>query len=268
MVWTEYEGGVKLIAMNNGPILYLGDDTPDGAAAYLAAVMTHFGLDYEHRCSDEPLDPGITDRLWSLVVLSDYPAANLSPAVMADLVEMVSQGTGLLMIGGWGSYQGLDGNYFGTPVGDILPVVLSDSDDRINSSGPCLITVRKSHPIVDGLPFKTDTPGIGGFNRLKVRNGGDVILESQTYRASEESSGFHRFVPADDKAPLLVLGSHGNGRVCAWASDVAPHWVGGLVDWGTGRVEARGKGDAGSVEVGNHYAAFFRNILEWTAGRR
>lgn len=257
--------------MENDPILYLGDDNVDGAAAYLAGVMTHFGLAYEHRPSDRPLDPEVLAGRWSVVVISDYPAANLSSELMAGMADMVSRGTGLLMIGGWGSFQGQDGNYHGTPLGEILPVTLDTRDDRVNSAGPCLISVRnsqKDHPILSGLPFEADSPGIGGFNRLKAGNGAEVLLESQIYRASAESSGLHHFEPIADKAPLLVVGSYGEGRSCAWASDVAPHWVGGLVDWGPERIEARGKGIAGTVEVGNLYAEFFRNMLTWTSRKR
>lgn len=266
--WTESEGGFRIVGMNNHPILYLGDDNVDGAAAYLAGVMTHFGLKYEHRPSDRPLDIEVLAGRWSLIVISDYPASNISPDIMAGLVEMVSQGTGFLMIGGWGSFQGQDGKYNGTLLGNILPVTIDEKDDRVNSAGPCLISIhngRGNHPIVGGLPFETDTPGIGGFNRLTAADDGEVILESRVYRAAAAPSGLHQLDPFPGSDPLLVVGSHGKGRTCAWATDVAPHWVGGLVDWGPERVEARGHGDAGSVEVGNLYAEFFKRILVWTS---
>jgi hypothetical protein len=248
------------------PILYLGDDTVDAAAAYLAGVMAHHGLGYEHRPSNESLNTDVLKRRWSLIVISDYPAGNIPLDVQSGLADMVGAGMGLLMLGGWDSFQGLGGNYSGTRLGNILPVVLDTGDDRINSSGPCLISKVKNHPIVDGLPFASDTPGIGGFNRFEAKEDGEVVLESRIYRASADPDAGHIFIPESEMNPLLVTGTHGKGRVCAWASDVAPHWVGGLVDWGPERVEARGPGGAGAVEVGNLYAEFFRNMLLWTAG--
>ena len=250
----------------NEKYLYLGDDTVDAAAGYLAGIMSHYGMEYEHRPSFEFIDSDVLEKRWSAVIISDYPAGNIPSDIMSGLADMVTAGMGLLMLGGWESFQGQGGNYHGTILGDILPVVLRNGDDRVNSSGPCLITKMKNHPIVDSLPFESDTPGIGGFNRFEAKSGAEVVLESRIYRASADSGTGHRLTPCPGSDPLLVTGRHGKGRVCAWASDVAPHWVGGLVDWGPDRVEARGKGDAGAIEVGNLYAEFFSNMLLWVAG--
>ncbi|MHC5115638.1 MAG: glutamine amidotransferase, partial [Planctomycetota bacterium] len=62
--------------------------------------------------------------------------------------------------------------------------------------------------------------------------------------------------------PLLVLGDYGLGRTAAFASDVAPHWVGPFVDWGNKRIKARADGSQ-TIEVGNWYAEFFANVLQW-----
>lgn len=264
--------GPKLASMEDlkvvNPILYLGDGSMDGAAAYLSGVMAHYDLDYEHRPSSEPLDSGTPDRNWSVIVISDYPAANISPEIMSRLVEQVADGTGLIMLGGWDSFQGQGGDYHGSAIGNILPVLISPDDDRVNSSGPCLIFRGAEHPITDGLPFDKDSPGIGGFNRFKAKAEAEVLLESRRYTASIQSADGdrHRLTALPGPDPLLVSGQYGNGRVCAWASDVAPHWVGGLVDWGPDRIEARGHGKASAVEVGNLYAEFFVNLLRWTAG--
>ena len=67
---------------------------------------------------------------------------------------------------------------------------------------------------------------------------------------------------AGAESPLLVVGECGRGRTAALATDVAPHWVGGLVDWGDGRVVQ--EVNAGAIDVGNLYARFFRNLLVWT----
>jgi len=59
-----------------------------------------------------------------------------------------------------------------------------------------------------------------------------------------------------------VVGAWGQGRTAALATDVAPHWVGGMVDWGDRRIVQDLPG--GFVEIGNWYAEFFRNLLVWT----
>ena len=71
---------------------------------------------------------------------------------------------------------------------------------------------------------------------------------------------------------MLVTGKYGQGRTAALATDLAPHWVGPLVDWGTenhpspscgGRVAAQAGGGS-DVEVGSHYAQFVYQLLAWT----
>ena len=56
------------------------------------------------------------------------------------------------------------------------------------------------------------------------------------------------------------------GRVAAFATDVAPHWVGGLVDWGDRIITAQAPG-ANEVEIGNWYAELLANMVGWTAAR-
>ena len=63
--------------------------------------------------------------------------------------------------------------------------------------------------------------------------------------------------------PVLVVGSAGQGRTAAFASDVAPHWVGGFVDWGETRVAAQAPGGP-AIEVGVAYSQFWKQLLAWT----
>ena len=89
---------------------------------------------------------------------------------------------------------------------------------------------------------------IGGFQTLR-----DQLL-------SLANGGFD--FEAQAPLPALVLGHHGHGRTAAFLSDVAPHWVGGLVDWGPSRVTAQASG-APAIEVGSGYAQFWRQLLTW-----
>ena len=45
-------------------------------------------------------------------------------AQMAHLVDCVRGGSGLLMIGGWESFHGRLGEYQGSPLAEVLPVVI------------------------------------------------------------------------------------------------------------------------------------------------
>lgn len=87
-------------------MLYLGDTSLDTAASYLGAVMTYFGIGFEYAASEEPADRYLGDREYKLIILSDYPAANLQAAQMDWILDRIGSGTGLLMIGGWDSFRG------------------------------------------------------------------------------------------------------------------------------------------------------------------
>lgn len=240
-------------------ICYLGDDHLGGAAAYLAGIMEHYGLAYEHVQSTASPDEAFLRRPYALYVISDYPAARFRAGQMEHLVGRVREGAGLAMLGGWESFHGRLGEYHRSPLAAALPVLMAEADDRRNAAQPCLVRKAADHPILAGLPWDRP-PGIGGFNALRPRAGATTLLESVSFRVALGDEGFA--FTAGETAPLLVVGEHGAGRTAALATDVAPHWVGGWVDWGQPRVEQAVGG--GFIEVGGDYARFFRNLLVWT----
>ncbi len=244
-------------------ILYAGDTTLTTAAAYLGGVMTHADLAFDYLASDEPIASRLADRAYGLYILSDYPVNNLRPGDADAVADAVRDGAGLLMIGGWESFHGRAGEYHRSRLAEVLPVTMLDADDRVNAATCCVIEPAADHPILDGLPWQVP-PTIGGYNRLAARDDAETILRARHLEVTVDA-GRYRFA-VGDAAPLLVLGRHGRGRTAALATDVAPHWVGGFVDWGTPRVAAQAPG-GGEVEVGCHYAAFFARLVRWTLGR-
>lgn len=245
------------MAQNN--VLYLGDTSLATAAGYLAGVMTHGGIGYEYVASDVAAELTLVDGR-KLFILSDYPAKFMPLSVQEALLQEVRGGAGLLMIGGWESYFGMGGDWSGTPVGEALPVVLEAKDDRINCDQPALLLATREHPITSNLPWADRPPTVGGFNRFSAKAEAAVLLEVERFSALRQSDSIY-FVPRE-RHPMLVVGACGQGRVAALATDVAPHWVGGLVDWGPGRISAQAPG-AGGIEVGDLYTRFFLQLLNW-----
>jgi uncharacterized membrane protein len=79
--------------------------------------------------------------------------------------EFVNEGGGLLMVGGYLTFQGIQakGNYKGSPVEDVLPIELFAHDDRVESPQGVTPTLDKpDHPVLKGL---TDWPEFLGYNR-------------------------------------------------------------------------------------------------------
>jgi len=246
-------------------ILYLGDTELKTAASYLAGIMTFYDISFDYLPSDRSFSDSLLTNDYQAVIISDYPAKNFSTDHLNSLAEKVKAGMGLLMIGGWESFTGPNLEYNNTVLREVLPVIMKPADDRINCPQPCLVEKIADHKIVGSLPFDQTPPAIGGFNQLKAKPEASTILVARRFDVSRKQDNFS-FTPYQEPDPLLIVGSFGKGRVAAFATDVAPHWVGGLVDWGDSRVEAQAQ-DAEAVEVGNWYAELFANMVNWTAGK-
>jgi len=248
---------------NGNHVLYLGDTSLSGAAAYLAGLMTRFGIGYDYVPSDASLSSEQASLPRKLFILSDYPASRMPAAVQQIVLAQVRDvGAGLLMIGGWESFHGHGGNWDGTPIGDALPVEISREDDRINCDQPALLIQSEPHDITNGLPWNARPPTVGGFNRVVQKRGSATVLMVQRIQAIIDNGRFN-FIP-QEQDPMLVLGAHGKGRTAALMTDLAPHWVGGLVDWGDdARVTAQAP-RSWQIEVGNFYSQLIANLLAWT----
>lgn len=178
---------------------------------------------------------------YDTVVLSDigYNTLALPPSTFTEykqvpnrlqlLNDYVEAGGGLLMVGGYLSFQGFNGKagYRGSPVERALPVSMEPFDDRVERSDGVVPTLRKNHSIIDGFP--EEWPAMLGYNRVTPDD-----------EATE-------LVSVDDD-PLLVVGEHGDGRSAAFTSDCAPHWGSpSFLDW-------------------EQYQPFWTNLLTWLAG--
>lgn len=250
--------------MTDKPVLYLGDLSLATAAGYLTGLMTMWDVGYDYLPTDAAVN-GEAAQPRDLFVISDYPAKHMPDEVQDTIIRRVEAGAGLLMIGGWESFHGFGGDWDNTRLAEILPVEIDHEDDRVNCDQPTMVRcVKKSHPIVDGLPWNERPPMIGGFNRFTPKPNAEVLLDVQRFEA-HCVNGNMNFRPVEVQ-PLLVVGRHGRGRVACLATDIAPHWVGGLVDWGSGpRITTEAPG-SWAIEVGTYYAQFLHNLIRW-AGR-
>lgn len=155
-----------------------------------------------------------------------------SPNRLGLVADFVKGGGGLVMIGGYLSFTGIDGKarYGMSPLADPLPVTLLPYDDRVERSEGVQIDVcEPGHPVLSGIP--SDWPQLLGYNKLMEKPGATVVARV-------------------DEDPMLVVGEYGLGRTAAFASDLAPHWAPqAFLDW-------------------PHYAGLWAAILTWTAQAR
>lgn len=187
-------------------------------------------------------------RAYDAIILSDIGANTLllpqsvwlhgqpSPNRLKLLRQWVSEGGGLVMIGGYLTFQGIDGRarWHRTPVEECLPVTCLPYDDRREvPEGFHPEIVDGAHPVLEGLG--TAWPLLLGANEVVAREGAEVLA-----RLPAEQGGH----------PLLVTGTFGRGRSVAWTSDIGPHWLPqSFVAW-------------------PGYARLWTNVLGWVIGAR
>lgn len=250
--------------------LYFGDDDMTRAAAYLCGIMTHYDIPFERVDSSQSPPDTLLQNPWDALILSDYPRERFRPGQIKMICEAVNNGAGLVMFGGWESYHGLLGEYHQTQLAEVLPVAMLDADDRRNFSQGVLLSPVRTHPILDGLPWETP-PFVGGLNEFAAKPEAEILLDGLPLDIRECNGGFD-FNVAAKAYPTLVVGEYGRGRTVALATDVAPHWVGGFVDWGRKRITQKlfdkQNEEVGFVEIGADYAKFFAQLLQWVAGRQ
>lgn len=243
-----------------GSILYCGDTDLTSAAGYLAGLMTSWGWNFVYVPSNEVLTEQRLAIPYSLIILSDYPAAMMPLTLQEKVVDQVEAGTGLLMIGGWESFHGFGGNWNDTLIGDALPVTIANEDDRINFDQGAYLREVATSPATAGVPWRERPPLIGGMNRFRAKPDTQTVLEALPLATRFDAAGQLEMTTLAP-IPALVFGQCEQGKTAAFATDVAPHWVGGFVDWGPERVTAQAAG-AGAIEVGNWYAQFWKQLLE------
>ena len=169
-------------------------------------------------------------QVYDAIILSDIGANSLLlhpdvwlhgkpvPNRLKLLRDWTAGGGGLMMIGGYLSFQGIDGKarWFRTPVEDALPVTCLPHDDRIEVPEGFSAEIEViGHPILAGLG--DEWPLLLGANEVSPKPGAEVLARLPA------SEGGH---------PLLVVGSYDKGRSIAWTSDIGPHWVpAAFSDW-------------------------------------
>ena len=232
-------------------ILYAGDSEVGGPANYLLGILKFLKARVTHVPPGKILHSVYLKKKFDAIILSDFSKAATPPATQKAIAEQVKKGTGLLMVGGWGSFSGPFGKWQGSLVEKLLPVRCLETDDRMNLPGGAWLIRKERHPAIDHLDFK-NPPVICGLNRFRPRGRSRVLLTARSIADGKEF-------------PLLVVSENHGMRTAALATDLAPHWAGGLVDWGRKRLRLPVKGKI-QIEVGETYVRFVSSLVKWLIG--
>lgn len=196
-----------------------------GADGFLAALA---GLPFHIRympCHEAQTDfPASAEALsaYDAIILSDIGANTLllhpdtwihsrpTPNRLVALERYVSEGGGLAMIGGYLSFQGINGSarYRGTPVEAALPVTIHPYDDRVEVPEGLSPQPAGGHPILAGIDGAW--PQLLGFNEVTAKPDATILAHA--------GDGYRRL-------PVMAVRQHGKGRSMVWTSDIGPHWL-------------------------------------------
>lgn len=190
-----------------------------GAGDYIQALSAH-GIDVHHMAAhDIPQDfPTTVTELsaYDVVVLSDIGANSFqlppetwlegkaSPDRLETLAQWTRDGGALMMAGGYLSFQGFQAraNFARSAITDVLPVTMSDYDDRVETSAGAPVASTSGEL---GALVGSSAPNLLGYNRVFAKSDATV----------------HATVGED---VLIATATPGAGRSLVWTSDIGPHW--------------------------------------------
>ncbi len=251
---SVYEGGVRILYLSGNNSWWEQRELRNAlrrAAQGFELVYVPIRNDKQAR-ENWPLGGEITEYLrdpnFDVIILGDVDAQALfDPKIQTEnmqaLIEAMDRGTGLMMLGGYHSFD--PGKYYFTPLADFLPVEMDPNAIQEFPPKPLrkdlhldrelkLVPTRK-HFITtlsnDQNPSQSweEMPPLKGANRFfGVKDQAEILLETESGR------------------PILVSGRIG-GRVLAFAGDSTWRWV------------FKGKRD--------EHNAFWRQIILWLANK-
>lgn len=188
-------------------------------------------------------------KQFDVVIVGDLDVTHFSLPVLVGLKEMVDEGGGFMMLGGYSSFGA--GGYGGTPVEDALPVYCGGRNTE-QEKEPFALTLTAegaSHPILSGCesffptlttPAEQPTPKLLGCVRLAGIKPGAIVLAVNPLRKL-----------GDDYLPVLTIQQFGKGRSAAFVADTTWRWYSRL----------RGLG------LESPYVKFWGQTIRWLASR-
>ncbi len=191
-------------------------------------------------------------KMFDVIILGDLDRSFLSRDQLSRLRKFVSDGGGLLMLGGRNSFG--PGGYAGTEVAAILPVAVKGRSDRQVASefSPRLTALGQSHPIFRGITGYF--PGPGGrqpdakLAKLPPLRGCVMVGRAKPAAAI---LAIHPTIRVET-GPLVVLAVQpfGAGRCGAFTADTTWQWY----------LPTRAMGQD------SPYGRFWGQMIRWLAG--
>lgn len=193
-----------------------------------------------------PNDQPTIDK-FDVFILGDIDSSYLRPQQQEMIVKRIRRGAGLVMLGGYHSLG--PGGYGGTPLGDVLPVLLGNRDigqvtesflPMLTPSGvhhPIFANIAGFFPTVQSEPKIAGLPPLEGCTRVQRARPGATVLAT---------------VPASlGTMPVLTVQPLDRGRTAVFAGDTTRKWQQG----------------PRALDRESPFLRFWGQMVRWLAGR-
>ncbi len=187
-------------------------------------------------------------RKFDVIILGDLDASFLSRARQAAIEQAVTEGTGLLMIGGQSSFG--PGSYGQTPIEKALPVFVGGTDAAQEKTQfvPRLTAAGALHPAMEDLADWFGVEEKAPVQELPEIRGNVVVAGP---KSNADVLLVHHGRPGPDGKPQIVLATqqYGKGRSAAFTVDTTYLWY----------LKLRGMGQE------SPYNRFWGQLIRWLA---
>ncbi len=184
---------------------------------------------------------------FDVFIFGDLDSSYIRPEQQRLFVQRVREGAGLVMLGGYHSLG--PGGYAGTPVGEILPVLLGDRDvgqvtdpflPQLTPDGarhPIFANIADFFPTLSGEPKQAGLPPLLGGTRVGPQRPGATVLAT---------------CPAEpNQMPVLAIQPADEGRTAVFCGDTTGNWHQGLR----------------ALDQESPFLQFWGQLVRWLAGR-
>lgn len=200
----------------------------DPNVEFCALVQTRPGV-FSQRTNIETLEltaiPNDAETLgqFTVFVLGDIDSGALTPKQMELIRQRVSDGAGLLMMGGYHSLG--PGGYAGTPLDEVLPVNLGTREigQVTEQFLPFLTPEGRRHPIFAGIggffPNEAGAVEIAGLPGLE-----GCVRVNEPRPAAAVLAAHPTETVGNAKLPIVAVQPFGKGRAAVFTGDTTRNW--------------------------------------------
>lgn len=187
---------------------------------------------------------------FDVFLIGDLDSSYLKPEQQALIAQRVREGAALIMLGGYHSLG--PGGYAGTPIGEILPLLVGDREvgqvtdpflPKLTPDGnhhPIFTNIAEFFPTTTGEAKKSGMPDLDGCTRVLGARPSATVLATCPLE-----------ITAQGEMPVLAIQPVDEGRSAVFCGDTTRKWQQGPA----------------ALDQDSPFLQFWGQLIRWAAGR-